>query len=220
MIDTETRDEILTLVADRIDEGATFSAFDITKALRGLRFRVRHDEVKALVHQMFETGGMTGYTRELRDYGGPIPAWEYRPDAVVATNQHRAPSTVARPYFSTTGPYDIPGSDDEDEDEDGVYAKADARGTICVPSKLIQDAGFKPGELVVVVSNHAKKTLTLAPMPLPVGWDPNSGGSVKVYTVDKYSNVRITRSAQCAAGVTADKYAAELEQDHIVLRPC
>jgi bifunctional DNA-binding transcriptional regulator/antitoxin component of YhaV-PrlF toxin-antitoxin module len=227
MIDSETRDAIYDLITDRIAVGDVFTAYSITQDLRAEGFRVRHEEVKSIVHQMFEDGEMDNYTRELKDYGGPIPAWEYRPDSTVMASHHRVPSTVARNYAAsgnTGGPQAFCGTTvphtDDDDDEDGIYAKADARGTICVPSKLIQDAGFKPGDHVVVITDPNKRLLTLSPLALPAGWDSNGGLSLKIYTVDKYRNVRITRATQLKAGVSANRYTAELDQDHIVLAPC
>jgi hypothetical protein len=79
-----TRLAIETLVHQRIAEYALFTAYDITCALRtqaGRRKRIRHSDVREVVHQMYAFGQMgLDYERALLDVGGERgPAYVYHP---------------------------------------------------------------------------------------------------------------------------------------------
>ena len=84
MCTVTTRLAIETLVHQRTAEHALFTAYDITCALRaqaGRRKRIRHSDVREVVHQMYAFGMMgQDYERALLDVGGERgPAYVYHP---------------------------------------------------------------------------------------------------------------------------------------------
>ncbi|HLV81008.1 MAG TPA: hypothetical protein VKT32_12040 [Chthonomonadaceae bacterium] len=84
MCTVATRLAIETLVHQRTAEHSLFTAYDITCALRaqaGRRKRIRHAEVREVVHQMYAFGMMgQDYERALLDVGGERgPAYVYHP---------------------------------------------------------------------------------------------------------------------------------------------
>jgi len=58
-----------------------FTAFDITRNIRRNGIRCNHEDVKQIVHNMYEVGGMSGYSRSLVDVGRNVRPWLYCPDS-------------------------------------------------------------------------------------------------------------------------------------------
>jgi bifunctional DNA-binding transcriptional regulator/antitoxin component of YhaV-PrlF toxin-antitoxin module len=75
-----------------------------------------------------------------------------------------------------------------DDGLDGFSNRSpDARGTLCVPSQLLHEAGLQPGDKVAVVAE------TQGDKPvLIVRKRAASDVGLTEYTVDRYGNVRVT----------------------------
>jgi hypothetical protein len=71
--------EVRNELAEFVRMNRIFTAFDITKRVRKRGVRCRHDQVKEIVHRMFEAGCITGYTRSLADIGTGTQPWLYCP---------------------------------------------------------------------------------------------------------------------------------------------
>jgi hypothetical protein len=81
--------EVKDLVNDKVGKNELFTAFDITKSFRNNGVKYSHNEVKKIVHNMFENGDMMGYDRVRTDKtGAPVQPFLYFPiSADISTYQ-------------------------------------------------------------------------------------------------------------------------------------
>ncbi len=81
MVDLDTAMRITAAVRARVVWGEMFSAYDITRAVREQGVFLRHDDGRAVVHDLFEQNLMgADYCRTLVDFGGERgPAFLYHP---------------------------------------------------------------------------------------------------------------------------------------------
>ncbi|MDB5388162.1 MAG: hypothetical protein JWM11_3808 [Planctomycetaceae bacterium] len=78
MADAATEQLVLTLVNERTQAGVMFTAYDVTQAARRRGGNVRHNDVRDVVHELFENGRMGAtYNRSLIDVGAPTKPWLY-----------------------------------------------------------------------------------------------------------------------------------------------
>lgn len=205
MIDTEVRTEIGNQVNNRIQLQQGFTAYDITQSLRRLNVRCKHDEVKAIVHETFETGRMQDYTRELRDLGGPIPAWYY-----FHRHDYAAQQYVSNTSNNVVGT--VPVVNNSNSIPSVWTANADHRQTVCVPAAAIRLINLKPGETAVVIP-CSNEIVIKAPGISSHGLVSNA----HFYTVDKNNNVRITAQPQVQAGLSETRYTVRVENNKVIL---
>lgn len=69
-------DEVIAvreIIADKIRNDIMFTAFDITKELRKNGHKVRHSNIRNIVHGLFYNGDITGYTRTIIEVNGERP---------------------------------------------------------------------------------------------------------------------------------------------------
>jgi len=72
------RAEIDAVVEDWLRERRMFTAFEVSLAVRQGGVNMRHRELRDDVHESLQLfSGRAGYTRTLRDVGGPVEAWIY-----------------------------------------------------------------------------------------------------------------------------------------------
>ena len=55
--------EVEAEVARRVAAGDSFTALDVSRAVQATGIQERHRNLKVIVHDMYERGDMTGYTR-------------------------------------------------------------------------------------------------------------------------------------------------------------
>ncbi|MBC8142914.1 MAG: hypothetical protein H7Y38_15935 [Armatimonadetes bacterium] len=236
---TET-DAILILATEametKMNRGESFTALDISNALKARNFPVRHREVSAVVRGLYAGGGMSafGYDRELITVstpGGTEKAYLYAhatvPDgyaddaqsalAPVPPARARAlddavPAGASLPTLAEialqgmVGTAVIHGS--------GTTAFRKARrvsgqqrgafrrdGAVSVPRKLIEEAGYQEGDLLLLTHDAQTGTLVLAPVQTGV-----LGAFVKVWADLR---VRIARSKWGVAGFSGQVSAAQ-----------
>jgi hypothetical protein len=225
MLNIEITDLIREIVSDRIALAESFSAYDVTKELREQNVRGYHSQFKEVVHQMFEQGEMADYTRELKDFGGPVMAWEYQPRQQQATApNHLQPSGVRSygPTPSTTMPAKgtmvlpavagfcgTPAPAVSATTDDERQVTVDGRGTVCIPAAVVRAAGLEPGDVANVYCSPDQLVVS--------GEDWNAGDPDHQYTVDKHANIRITRVAQEAAGLNGVILKVVLDGDDILI---
>ncbi len=95
MADAATRQMVAQIVEDKVKVGEMFTAFDVTLAVRKIGGSVRHQEVRDLVHDLYEKGRMgAAYTRSLVDVGAPTKPYLYHRYSDDATT-YRAPAAPA-----------------------------------------------------------------------------------------------------------------------------
>ena len=69
-------DEVIAVkevIEDKISHDVMFTAFDITKELRKNGNKVRHGNIRSIVHNLFRNGEINGYTRTIIDINGERP---------------------------------------------------------------------------------------------------------------------------------------------------
>jgi hypothetical protein len=102
--------------------------------------------------------------------------------------------------------------------DDGT-ARADARGTVCVPSRVIKKAGLKPFGSVAVYASISDRSVTIVGTG---GTPPATHACRRSYTVDKASNVRVTRhlfkTAGLPYGAKGQKYRVKVSNGTVVIR--
>lgn len=78
MADAATEQLVTAIVQDRVQSGIMFTAYDVTVEARRRGGNVRHNDVRDLVHELFENGRMGAtYNRSLIDVGAPTKPWLY-----------------------------------------------------------------------------------------------------------------------------------------------
>ena len=216
--------EITTVVNEFVNDNKMFTAFDVTRELRGrVKDRVQHHEVKREVHQMFTSGQVFGYNRTLANLPGVNPQpWIYHPLAADFTTYNGNPAAVTPVAPSPVLPSISSTDDDDDDDEDDnnrVY-KFDSTDRLCVPNKLIRQLGLKCGDEVHIVCTTpptnevaiVKKNHSFPGVP------PHISSVFADYVVDRYDNVRITKGAFNRIGLSGVAFEIEGDSDKIMVK--
>jgi hypothetical protein len=113
--------DVLNVLTIKVAHGESFTAFDVTKTLRDEGHRVRHRDVRMIVHTTYETDGLKDYDRTYKPVGksGEM-AFVYHPQnplpSPVLTVQ--VPGTAS----DTDGTDSDDTSDPDDEDEQDASA--------------------------------------------------------------------------------------------------
>ncbi len=95
MADAATKRMVEALVEEHVKANEMFTAFDITLAVRKIGGNVRHQEVRDLVHEIYEQGRMgAAYTRSLIDVGAPTRPYLYHRYSDDPSS-YRTPATTA-----------------------------------------------------------------------------------------------------------------------------
>jgi hypothetical protein len=77
MCDANTESLIKTAVNGFVQKGYMFSAFDVTRFLRKGGERIRHNDTKDVVTEMFSNSEMGMYVRATKDIGAPVAPFIY-----------------------------------------------------------------------------------------------------------------------------------------------
>lgn len=223
MCDTATRQAVEDIVIEKINTQEMFTAWDITMEARRRQTQVQHHETREVVHDFFENGSMgSDYTRTLINVGAPVKPFLYhlrtadikhynksgstkpktnkKSGNVTVQNPPAASPVAAGPSISVGGMVTQPKA--------GEVARADARGTVCIPATVLKSAGFAYGDTAYVYAVPNMKSLIVVKDPA------DAGGSAifrcRKYTVDYHGNVRVTRKclemAQIPAGSKGQQY--------------
>lgn len=190
---------IENLVNNKVKNQELFTAFDITHEARKLRTdKVMHNEVRDIVHDMFMNNRMPSYTRELGSFPNLVTQpWVYHH---VNNDILDYGNTVVNPSPSVPS-FTTPATSDDSY-------PVDARGTLCIPKKMVESLGCKAGDQIFVYVNANSLILK------------KFGDSTfcTSYTVDKNVNVRVTQSALAAAGLAGNRFTIEVDNDFIKVK--
>jgi RNA-directed DNA polymerase len=78
MANAATEQLVIALCNERVQARIMFTAYDITQAARRRGGNVRHNDVRDLVHELFENGRLGAtYNRSLIEVGAPTKPWLY-----------------------------------------------------------------------------------------------------------------------------------------------
>lgn len=181
---------IQQVTEDKVANGEMFTAFDVSRTVQNLGHRERHTHMKHVVHDLFESGQLNGYSRTLIavEQGKP-EAWVYHPlnaDPKTYTPSHQPlPSGMTPQAFyqgsAPTPPPQTPSISTVSfvPPMNGKH-KPDARGAITVPAKYIKQIGGKPNDVLYVERNGSQLVIA-------------TSGTGRPYTVNTSTNIRIKR---------------------------
>ncbi|MDX1947707.1 MAG: reverse transcriptase domain-containing protein [Pirellulaceae bacterium] len=92
------------VVAERVAAGAMFTAYDVTVEARNRGARVKHDEARDRVHELFQRGTMgAAYARTAIDVGAPTRPFLYHPFSADPRG-YRSPATGQAPQAPVQSP--------------------------------------------------------------------------------------------------------------------
>jgi hypothetical protein len=219
-----------TVVNDKVQAGELFTAHDVTLEVRTRGHRSGHNEVRDAVHDYYDRGGFgIGYTRTIITVpSGSHPYLYHRgvddpstynkvrggaksgPKQVSSNNN----SSISIPPGLLGGDSSPNSSDDDDlgssKSKNDFTRLVDNRKTLSVPVVLIRQAGFKAGQKVYAVA-HADGVKISSDQPTPAS-------VFGKYTVDSYSQVRITQHLLSRAGIAGEKYTITRSNDNILIK--
>lgn len=186
--------EIANIVEDIVNQNVwknkLFTAFDVTREVRnrvGRSVQVPHEDVKQIVNEMFSNGKMDSYTRTIADF------LAFNPQPFIYHN-------INDSYTNYTL--------QEEEEVVASVCRTDARGTLCVPSILLRNAGLNPYDIVSVTTDALNGSLIISKI---------TQNPLTTYTVDEYGNVRITQGILVKAGMGGDEYNITGDTDKITV---
>jgi hypothetical protein len=191
------------IVQEKCQAGEMFTAFDISVEAKRRGSQERHRDMKVVVHHCFDQGIMgPAYQRNLIPIPGvPAKAWLYYhyqsdPYSYQAQARSQAP-TKRRGRTSSDGAYQV-----------------DKRARICIPARLLRQAGFRPGEHVLVVAAARAKHLLLTRQ------QPTTPEQqvLSVYRVERHGNVRIVQGTLKKAQLGGSAYDMDGDSQQVTLR--
>lgn len=227
MVDFDTQTCIDSVISQKVQAGELFTAFDISNAvkvmLRNLgtfngsihRHKVMRDDVNLALNYVMGDFNSFNYIRTLCDVSSTEKAFVYHPANVSAstyvgagianpvpvspsvnTNTINAQATTTSVVNNSTSDVKMP----------------DARGTLCVPSQLLKDAGFSTYGAAYVYKQV--DCLLISPNVLPAVSNYDA-----YYTVDHSGNVRITKYTLEKCGLISTKgFVCELCSNGVVVK--
>lgn len=205
---------IQQVALDKVTNNEMFTAFDVSRAVQNMGNRERHMNMKEHVHDVFQTGQMTGYSRTLVAVEpGKPDAYVYHPISADPTqykpNHQPLPSSLTPQSFyqgaSTPAAPSTPSLTSVSfSPPKRLKHQPDARGAISIPASLITKIGAKPGDQLDV--NKDGKTLVIA-----------TSGSGRKYTVNTSSNIRIKRQTWGSIGDGTGVFQFEEKNGKIIV---
>lgn len=180
------------VVNDLIDKGKMFTAYDVTRIVRGAGIKCYHNQVRDIVHELYREQKMDcEYGRNAIDINGASPY-------------------VYHHYMDDPNTYDpnvlVPKDDSDVTDQlekDSAFVNADHRGRIYIGPNFIRKLDVEPGDTVYVYSVANGEIIVSDLSPSLLG--------VKTYTVDKDNAIRIGLSVHRAAGLKGEIFEVSFE---------
>lgn len=201
------------VIKDKIQNNELFTAHDITLEVRNRGHRVKHDEVKNIVHDFYNRGLMGvayGKTNISVPNGNPILYYPLNSDPNSYSNirnQSQVPivsnnsSTISIPTFNS--PVNLVVK--KNKPGQRIKRFVDRRQTLSIPCDIVKKAGFLAGQKVYVINLNNKVKITDKPV------------SNRSFTVDNKNQIRITQSTLNHYGLGGQFYDIQNSQDSILV---
>lgn len=192
MCDSILRQTIVETVSTFVATNKPFTAYDITAAVRSKTTdKVRHRDVREVVRDLYKQGNLPeDYVRQVGNVQGKQP-WVYYPASVDLAGKYgigslsatQSPVIASTPDCAATGTTCSPKAQPP-----SFYAsfRPDARGSVTVPAALVKKRGWKPGDIIKVVSDGSNGTHVIEP-------NTYRGEAKAFYRVNKHYNIRLTK---------------------------
>jgi hypothetical protein len=215
-MDQRMEDMIDRQIEGLLDNDKVFTAWDVTKAIRGAGEIVNHWEVKARVHGIFENDGMPDYDRQTMDVGkgGDFP-FVYYPDwmsqnelqdcvnmikgitttvkpCMTGTTQvmtNNGMSTISNVVFKTNPTSTSTGTPSY------IDKEVDQWNRLRFPKAMLAGAGLKAGDEVWVSLDADKMDITVHPKSYILNNIAKDDRIMwKPLVIDEYCNLRLSLS--------------------------
>lgn len=143
------------VVNEFIDEGKSFTAWDVTKEAKKRGADESHWHLKQAVHALFLNGAFSlkDYTRSLINIASP-PPFLYHPVTEDPQNYEDAVLNRQSGSTPTDGVQTTPISVDDDDGDDCVDRNTDSTGRLCLPKNFLLELSLTPNDVVDVFVNH------------------------------------------------------------------
>lgn len=227
MVDSKTQTCIDAVVREKIQAKELFTAFDISNAVKVMlrnsgefdgsihRHKNMRDWVNHTIYEIMSYFHDLNYIRTLCDVSSTEKAFVYHPANVNASTYVGAgianPVPVS-PYVDPTAINAQVATTSVINNSTSDVKMPDARGTLCVPSQLLKDAGFSTYGAAYVYKQV--DCLLISPNVLPAVSNYDA-----YYTVDHSSNVRITKYTLEKCGLISTKgFICELCSNGVVVK--
>lgn len=197
MVDSKTMNCIDTVVKQKVTSGELFTAFDVSNAVKQVlrnsgefapsvhRHLFMRDYVNLSLNDILGDFNTYNYTRTLCKVSSTESAYVYHSQDDDPSSYVGIGISNPVPQVKTSQPSSVNVVQQAVASVNSDAKMPDARGTICVPSSFLSDAGFarydnayvykKPDGLLVTKVQSDTATIDA------------------IYTVDSYLNVRITK---------------------------
>jgi hypothetical protein len=195
MCNSQNEQILRDIVAEKVQAGQSFTAWDVTSAARSRGANEQHYQMKNVVHRMFSNGEIAGFDRTAI----PTPtgtAWLYHPlgadiqpyiDA-IANGQPTAgvvpSSSGATPAPASTQTATAVADDDDAADDASAFERksaTDKEGRLPIWSDMLRSIGLNPGDTAHVGTDGTVIVVD----------DGKGGGRANLYVVNKDGRVRI-----------------------------
>lgn len=219
MIDQSVVDLIAKVVDYAVSNNCLVTAFDITSTVKDLLRKEgkfipsvhRHLNMKKYVHDAFDVYiNNLDYSKNLQNISTNDIAYVFYPYSEDSYAYKTDSFTyVDTPVVTTQSTPNTTQSKDVVLDKI-YYAVPDSRGTVCVPAALLKRVGFAPGETAYVYNE-------MGVIKIKNSVPPNVAEAAS-YSVDSYTNVRITKFTLSKHNYVYNKYTFSLSQDCTEIR--
>lgn len=218
-LDVATISQLEDTAKKLYNQNEVFSAWNITDAVRKMGFAGRHQDMKKVIHDMYQRGDFSGYLKtEVEDSKRPgTTFFLYHPNSVDPHTFDPNTGKAAQLPAPTSSNNDSD-DDDSDDDSDGGVATATSTATATATTGArAKTARQSDGSLVKTLGNSKGSVLYI-----PKDWVAQIGaqkgqaymevdavnnqiaikasGSAKA-CVDKNRNIRIGKTALMKAGI-------------------
>jgi hypothetical protein len=206
MCDAATQQLIEQVLQEKVQRGEMFTALDVSLETQKRGVQERHRNMRQVVHQYFEGGYMgSHYTRTLVSIpGAPSAAWLYH----LTSDQPANFQPLSRAGMNNRSQRARKASNPA---TDGY--SIDRRARVCVPVRLLRQAGFQPGDEAYVIVDGGSQGLALS-KTCPRAHKQ----SLTSYRVDRYGNVRIAQGTLRRASLGGQTYDLDSDGTKILIR--
>ena len=215
MCDSATRQLIEDEVKNKVSNGEMFTAYDVTCSIRKNGTNETHNEIKEVVHDLFNQGDMVNYDRTRFTIPGKGSwAWLYFP---IGTDYNdyarRFTSTSSSSTTTVSSVSSTPGFTAAVSGVSPVIAP-DSEGRVNIPKQLLRDLGLYSQRSYCIVNGKNKVIVTTAkfargvdPKDVLERWVPFNGA------------IRISKKVLSECGVSIkDSYVVEKSFDEVTVK--
>jgi hypothetical protein len=218
--------KVKSVVNKFIDDGFMFTVWDVTATLRNQGEKIRHSEVRDVLHGMFRSGEMKNYLRDIVDLElGTNPYCYYHPSCDIENydefwivsnpTQDGMKADTTNNTLSNTNP--IPDNNSvsqNDSDSSDQIISLTSENRLNVSPALMSSIGLNPGDDYSVA--YADSSLKLFVCPTPSGLR----GSVNKVNSDGRGRISLVHLKNCFPNTwNSSHYKMNVRNGYIEITP-